>query len=598
MAATYSYDRRNRIASWERGGQEEHFGYDTLGNLIRYATPGENEINQQFAGTRPHAITSSTASGATISYTHDADGNLATALGGTEDRYYQFDWANRLTGVGTTAAASDVLAVLYDARGGRVTDVRGAQQRVYAGDHFTVHRDGPLSPFELAEFHIFAFGEMVGYKRQNPVTLRSASTGAWLPSWRAPPWLGWVALTISCLLLLAMAARSGALEAAAKRPALAGWACVLAALLVVPPVPAGGGGGGGSTSRRWLVTDHIGNGTVWLDSGGERVRHTEFAPFGRVYPGAQVASGAVAAPGIYAGHRREIASGLDYMQARWYDSATGTFLSVDPLVADVEDPQSHNAYSYARNNPILFTDPTGEIFSPFFNALVGFAFLPAIAGFGSEPGFIGGSLVPGAAGSSILSNVLSSPSGPIQDSDENVIFPSERGRVGDRDQSSGLLVIFGEAELSNEPAQIAGAPALCIAAPQVCIGTIVKAGAIAAGASSAIFGGLRVLQKSGEDAEALDGALADLESGGNVEESGELRNVDKTESGEGANDAFDRLAESLGRKPTESKDGKVRVVELPGGGTASVRPTSKTGPATVQVNRPGSPTTKVRFPRF
>ena len=120
VAAIYSYDRRNRIASWERGGQKEHFGYDTLGNLIRYATPGENEINQQFAGTRPHAITSSTASGATISYTHDADGNLATALGGTEDRYYQFDWANRLTGVGTTAAASDVLAVLYDARGDRV----------------------------------------------------------------------------------------------------------------------------------------------------------------------------------------------------------------------------------------------------------------------------------------------------------------------------------------------------------------------------------------------------------------------------------------------------------------------------------------------
>ena len=296
---------------------------------------------------------------------------------------------------------------------------------------------GPSRPSSSPSFHIFAFGEMVGYKRQNPVTLRTASASPFLPNWRAPPWAGWVLLAGGLAGFLVIAARFGVLAVAVQRPALAGSVYVLVLLLAVPPLPAGGGGGGGSTSRRWLVTDHIGNGTVWLDGGGERVRHTEFSPFGRVYPGAQVASGAVAAPGIYAGHQREIASGLDYMRARWYDSATGTFLSVDPLVADVEDPQSHNAYSYARNNPILYTDPTGEIFSPFFNALAGFAFLPAIAGFGSEPGFAG-SLVPGAAGSLILSDVLSSPSGPVQDSDENVIFPGGRGNGrGERDDPSG-----------------------------------------------------------------------------------------------------------------------------------------------------------------
>jgi RHS repeat-associated protein len=64
-------------------------------------------------------------------------------------------------------------------------------------------------------------------------------------------------------------------------------------------------------------------------------------------------------PWLYAGHRLEFASGLVYMKARWYSQATGTFVGVDPVVAGASDPQSYNAYSYARNNPISFNDPTG-----------------------------------------------------------------------------------------------------------------------------------------------------------------------------------------------------------------------------------------------
>jgi hypothetical protein len=47
------------------------------------------------------------------------------------------------------------------------------------------------------------------------------------------------------------------------------------------------------------------------------------------------------------------------MQARWMDPNAGTFLSIDPVVGDAFDPQSVNAYSYARNNPVSYTDPTG-----------------------------------------------------------------------------------------------------------------------------------------------------------------------------------------------------------------------------------------------
>lgn len=41
------------------------------------------------------------------------------------------------------------------------------------------------------------------------------------------------------------------------------------------------------------------------------------------------------------------------------DPTTGTFLSVDPVVPKYDDPQSLNAYAYARNNPTSLIDPTG-----------------------------------------------------------------------------------------------------------------------------------------------------------------------------------------------------------------------------------------------
>jgi hypothetical protein len=42
------------------------------------------------------------------------------------------------------------------------------------------------------------------------------------------------------------------------------------------------------------------------------------------------------------------------------DPESGTFVSVDPVVPDAGDPQSYNAYVYARNNPVSRVDPTGE----------------------------------------------------------------------------------------------------------------------------------------------------------------------------------------------------------------------------------------------
>ena len=52
--------------------------------------------------------------------------------------------------------------------------------------------------------------------------------------------------------------------------------------------------------------------------------------------------------------------GLVHMNGRVYDPQLGRFLSVDPVVADLRDSQSVNAYAYVGNRPLVATDPTGE----------------------------------------------------------------------------------------------------------------------------------------------------------------------------------------------------------------------------------------------
>jgi RHS repeat-associated protein len=60
---------------------------------------------------------------------------------------------------------------------------------------------------------------------------------------------------------------------------------------------------------------------------------------------------------------RDIETGLDYFEARYFSSVQGRFTGVDPLTgsAKPEMPQSWNRYSYCINNPLLYIDPSGLI---------------------------------------------------------------------------------------------------------------------------------------------------------------------------------------------------------------------------------------------
>ena len=64
--------------------------------------------------------------------------------------------------------------------------------------------------------------------------------------------------------------------------------------------------------------------------------------------------------GIYTDQELDSETGLYNYDARLYDPLIGRFISPDSIVPDLYDPQSLNRYSYCRNNPLRYTDPTGH----------------------------------------------------------------------------------------------------------------------------------------------------------------------------------------------------------------------------------------------
>jgi RHS repeat-associated protein len=79
----------------------------------------------------------------------------------------------------------------------------------------------------------------------------------------------------------------------------------------------------------------------------------------RYWPYGATRSGALDTPYRYTGQREE-PTGLYFYNARWYDPALGRFLQPDSMVPEPGNPQSLNRYSYALNNPLKYSDPTGH----------------------------------------------------------------------------------------------------------------------------------------------------------------------------------------------------------------------------------------------
>ena len=73
----------------------------------------------------------------------------------------------------------------------------------------------------------------------------------------------------------------------------------------------------------------------------------------------------------YTGHEMLHEFGLINMNGRMYDPVLGRMLSPDNYVQSPFMPQNYNRYSYCWNNPLMFTDPDGEIVTLIIGAVIG-----------------------------------------------------------------------------------------------------------------------------------------------------------------------------------------------------------------------------------
>jgi RHS repeat-associated protein len=116
-------------------------------------------------------------------------------------------------------------------------------------------------------------------------------------------------------------------------------------------------------TTEYILTDKQGSTATTVDESGSATNHTYYDPFGKLIDttGKPVAlSGDVTH--TYTGHETDTATNLLNAGGRIYDPVQKVFLTPDPVIANRQDGQEYNPYSYVRNDPVNNTDPTGYIY--------------------------------------------------------------------------------------------------------------------------------------------------------------------------------------------------------------------------------------------
>ncbi|MHB8956341.1 MAG: putative Ig domain-containing protein [Pirellulaceae bacterium] len=108
--------------------------------------------------------------------------------------------------------------------------------------------------------------------------------------------------------------------------------------------------------KMFYHVDGLGSTRALTDGDGEVVQRYDYDAFGRLT--GQIGS----ADNVYmfGGEPRDSVTGLDYLRARYLDTSTGRFASVDPFPAAFTLPATLHRYAYTFNNPVNATDPSGK----------------------------------------------------------------------------------------------------------------------------------------------------------------------------------------------------------------------------------------------
>ena len=121
----------------------------------------------------------------------------------------------------------------------------------------------------------------------------------------------------------------------------------------IQPITAAGANNGTATTTT-IHTDFLGSPVVETNSAGTVSRVERYTPYGEPSD-MQLDAG----PG-FTGHATDVATGLTYMQQRYYDPDIIRFPVPDPVKTDANTGGNFNVYWYADNNPVKNVDPDGR----------------------------------------------------------------------------------------------------------------------------------------------------------------------------------------------------------------------------------------------
>jgi RHS repeat-associated protein len=102
----------------------------------------------------------------------------------------------------------------------------------------------------------------------------------------------------------------------------------------------------------YYVHDQLGSTMALVASGGQIASTYDYDAYGALRS-STITSG-IDTNFRYAGQDTDPESGLQYLQARYYDPSTSQFLTVDPLASATGEP-----YGYALGDPLTAIDPSG-----------------------------------------------------------------------------------------------------------------------------------------------------------------------------------------------------------------------------------------------
>lgn len=305
---------------------DDSYDYDSNGNVAAISdgligNRGNRDMTYDVMDRLATASSPMFGSNPLIQYEYNVLDNLTRVNGQGQDRNYVYDSANRLTNV--MVGSNTIVGLGYDVQG----NLNNKSGQVFTFDQGNrLRKSGAIGAYVEEAYRYDGHGRRV---------LATTTAGA----------------------ISSMYGQDGVLryQEDARTGKFSGYVYLNGSLLATRGSTAFAGG---TFATRYQHTDALGSPVAETNEAGAVTERSEYSPYGALL-NRPLSNG----PG-FTGHVMDAASGLSYMQQRYYDPQIGRFLSVDPVTAYSSPVGGFNRYKYAANSPYGFTDPDGRHESP------------------------------------------------------------------------------------------------------------------------------------------------------------------------------------------------------------------------------------------